>query len=111
MNIYKSVENNTLCGKDLKNNRSINLHKGDFVTTYDLSNIIAYVLKEYIPNGYSRIYALEMAYRGDDVEIHEYFVNSNQLVYLDKSFVKPNGILWRIHEKVIANDTDDIIIS
>lgn len=107
---FTMITGEKTCPKDFLENKDTPLTVGDFVTTYDKLSIKAYVLKMYNPGRASCVYGLELNDCEDDVVIHEYWVHSDSLIYLDGSFINVNGILWNIHEKVLAHDTDDIVV-
>lgn len=82
--------------------REIKPSVGDFVTTNDNLPLKAYVLKQ-IGGIVSAIAGIRITDIGDDVEIHEYFVATADLIYLDESFISVGSELWKYRDELLES--------
>lgn len=98
MKISAKIRNNP---KDLLE-RDIKPTIGDFVTTNDNFPLKAYVLKQ-IGGVVSAIIGLRVTEIGDAVEFHEYFTPTEDLIYLDESFITVDSELWIYREELLSS--------
>lgn len=90
--------------------KEIPIKKGDFVTTNDGCSIKIYAVKE-VSERMTTMYSVELTELEDDISIHLYYAFTEDLIFIDDSFVNVNGILWNIRQKILDGQTNKIKIN
>ena len=90
------------CPKDLLESKKI-IKVGDFVTTKDDNDVVEVFIAESIEGESINLCGIKLTEEKDDIITFRFSAHYSELLYLDESFVRVNGILWNLREEIVSN--------
>ena len=104
-NASREVTCKILCPKypkDLLESKKI-IKVGDFVTTKDDNDVVEVFIAESIEGESINLCGIKLTEEKDDIITFRFSAHYSELLYLDESFVRVNGILWNLREEIVSN--------